>query len=168
MLDAQGRLLVAHTGQEDVTLLPHMANRHGLITGATGSGKTVTLQTLAEGFSALGTPVFVTDIKGETASYVVMYLGTNDQHYPETANMRHILVKSVDADGDGMVYYLIGDNWNWNTRTVNGTSFETWEVDPVDGPAYEDWRGSFLQNALPVSIPYKTVDVETVFPNAAG
>lgn len=74
----------------------------------------------------------------------------------------------VDADGDGMVYYLIGDNWNWNTRTVNGTSFETWEVDPVDGPAYEDWRGSFLQNALPVSIPYKTVDVETVFPNAAG
>ena len=38
MLDAQGRLLVAHTGQEDVTLLPHMANRHGLITGATGSG----------------------------------------------------------------------------------------------------------------------------------
>ena len=65
MLDAQGRLLVAHTGQEDVTLLPHMANRHGLITGATGSGKTVTLQTLAEGFSALGTPVFVTDIKGD-------------------------------------------------------------------------------------------------------
>lgn len=43
----------------------------------------------------------VTDIKGETASYVVMYLGTNDQHYPETANMRHILIKSVDVDGDG-------------------------------------------------------------------
>lgn len=65
MLDAQGRLLVAHTGQGDVTFLPQMANRHGLITGATGSGKTVTLQTLAEGFSALGTPVLVTDIKGD-------------------------------------------------------------------------------------------------------
>lgn len=43
----------------------------------------------------------VADIKGETASYVVMYLGTNDQHYPETASMRHILIKAVDEDGDG-------------------------------------------------------------------
>ncbi|MDH5481197.1 MAG: DUF853 domain-containing protein, partial [Nitrosomonas sp.] len=42
-----------------------MANRHGLITGATGSGKTVTLQTLAEGFSQAGVPVLVTDIKGD-------------------------------------------------------------------------------------------------------
>ncbi len=42
-----------------------MANRHGLITGATGSGKTVTLQTLVEGFSQAGVPVFVTDIKGD-------------------------------------------------------------------------------------------------------
>lgn len=65
MLDAQGNVLVAHAAQGDVTLLPHMANRHGLITGATGSGKTVTLQTLAEGFSALGVPVVVTDVKGD-------------------------------------------------------------------------------------------------------
>lgn len=42
-----------------------MANRHGLITGATGSGKTVTLQTLVEGFSQAGVPVFVTDVKGD-------------------------------------------------------------------------------------------------------
>jgi hypothetical protein len=42
-----------------------MANRHGLITGATGSGKTVTLQTLVEGFSQAGVPTFVTDIKGD-------------------------------------------------------------------------------------------------------
>ena len=42
-----------------------MANRHGLITGATGSGKTVTLQTQVEGFSQAGVPVFVTDIKGD-------------------------------------------------------------------------------------------------------
>jgi len=46
-------------------LLPDKANRHGLITGATGTGKTITLQSLAEGFSALGVPVFMADVKGD-------------------------------------------------------------------------------------------------------
>ena len=46
-------------------ILPKMANRHGLIAGATGTGKTVTLQTLAEGFSRLGVPVFMADVKGD-------------------------------------------------------------------------------------------------------
>jgi len=46
-------------------LLPGLANRHGLITGATGTGKTVTLQTLAENFSRIGVPVFMADIKGD-------------------------------------------------------------------------------------------------------
>lgn len=48
-------------------LLPKMANRHGLIAGATGTGKTVTLQTLAENFSARGIPVFMADVKGDLA-----------------------------------------------------------------------------------------------------
>ncbi|MEZ5559370.1 MAG: helicase HerA-like domain-containing protein [Pseudomonadales bacterium] len=48
-----------------VELLGNMANRHGLIAGATGTGKTVTLQVLAEGFSRLGTPVFAADVKGD-------------------------------------------------------------------------------------------------------
>ena len=48
-------------------LLGRMANRHGLVAGATGTGKTVTLQTLAEGFSRMGTPVFLADIKGDLA-----------------------------------------------------------------------------------------------------
>ncbi|MBA2241414.1 MAG: DUF853 family protein, partial [Chthoniobacterales bacterium] len=48
-------------------LLPQMANRHGLIAGATGTGKTVTLQTLAESFSARGIPVFLADVKGDLA-----------------------------------------------------------------------------------------------------
>ena len=48
-------------------ILPKMANRHGLIAGATGTGKTVTLQSLAEGFSALGVPVFMVDVKGDLA-----------------------------------------------------------------------------------------------------
>jgi len=48
-------------------LLPALANRHGLITGATGTGKTVTLQTLAESFSRRGVPVFMADVKGDLA-----------------------------------------------------------------------------------------------------
>lgn len=59
-------LLVAK-GEKELYLLPHMANRHGLIAGATGTGKTVTLQVLAERFSAIGVPVFMADVKGDLA-----------------------------------------------------------------------------------------------------
>ncbi len=59
-----GPLLVAK-GDIDLHILPGMSNRHGLIAGATGTGKTVTLQVLAEQFSAIGVPVFMADIKGD-------------------------------------------------------------------------------------------------------
>ena len=59
-------ILIAQ-GEEPIYLLPRMANRHGLIAGATGTGKTVTLQTLAENFSARGIPVFMADVKGDLA-----------------------------------------------------------------------------------------------------
>ncbi len=49
----------------EIVLLPQMANRHGLITGATGTGKTVTLQKMAESFAAIGVPVFMADVKGD-------------------------------------------------------------------------------------------------------
>lgn len=52
-------------GEVEVTLLPRMANRHGLIAGATGTGKTITLQVMAENFSRLGVPVFLADVKGD-------------------------------------------------------------------------------------------------------
>ena len=58
-------ILIAKNSAQDICLLPQMANRHGLITGATGTGKTVTLQTLAESFSRIGVPVFLSDIKGD-------------------------------------------------------------------------------------------------------
>ncbi len=58
-------VLVAKNSTQEIFLLPQMANRHGLITGATGTGKTVTLQTLAESFSNIGVPVFMSDIKGD-------------------------------------------------------------------------------------------------------
>jgi DNA helicase HerA-like ATPase len=58
-------LLIARNASADLHLLPQMANRHGLITGATGTGKTVTLQTLAEHFSRIGVPCFMSDVKGD-------------------------------------------------------------------------------------------------------
>ena len=58
-------LLIAKNGATECFLLPGLANRHGLITGATGTGKTVTLQKLAEQFSAIGVPVFMADVKGD-------------------------------------------------------------------------------------------------------
>jgi len=58
-------IVIAGGAQGPVTLLPRLANRHGCITGATGTGKTVTLQVLAEAFSRLGTPVFMADVKGD-------------------------------------------------------------------------------------------------------
>ncbi|WP_312790994.1 helicase HerA-like C-terminal domain-containing protein [Diaphorobacter nitroreducens] len=58
-------LLIAQRDSTQCHLLPGLANRHGLITGATGTGKTVTLQTLAEQFSRIGVPVFMADVKGD-------------------------------------------------------------------------------------------------------
>ena len=58
-------ILIAKNSETSSFILPKMANRHGLIAGATGTGKTVTLQSLAEGFSKLGVPVFMADVKGD-------------------------------------------------------------------------------------------------------
>ncbi|HEY0825874.1 MAG TPA: helicase HerA-like domain-containing protein, partial [Ramlibacter sp.] len=58
-------MLIAQHGKTEAHLLPALANRHGLVTGATGTGKTVSLQKLAESFSRIGVPVFLADIKGD-------------------------------------------------------------------------------------------------------
>jgi len=58
-------ILIAQHGNTECFLRPDKANRHGLITGATGTGKTITLQTMAEGFSRIGVPVFMADVKGD-------------------------------------------------------------------------------------------------------
>ncbi len=64
------KMIWVGTGAAPVCLLPQMANRHGLIAGATGTGKTVSLKVLAEGFSAMGVPVFLSDIKGDLSGMV--------------------------------------------------------------------------------------------------
>lgn len=65
MLDNKNEALLAISGNKDIFILPEMLNRHGLITGATGTGKTVSLQSLAESFSEMGIPVFMADVKGD-------------------------------------------------------------------------------------------------------
>ena len=58
-------LIVAKNATTELALLPALANRHGCITGATGTGKTISLQVLAEQFSRIGVPVFLADVKGD-------------------------------------------------------------------------------------------------------
>jgi len=65
-----GKLQIAQ-GTQPIYLLPHMANRHGLITGATGTGKTVTLKTMAQSMSDAGIPVFLADVKGDVSGVAV-------------------------------------------------------------------------------------------------
>src|SRR5688572_8552101 len=63
-MEQEGKIFVGKSDKPEYLDLK-LANRHGLITGATGTGKTVTLQVLAEGFSAAGVPAFASDIKGD-------------------------------------------------------------------------------------------------------
>ncbi|MBQ4188173.1 MAG: DUF853 family protein [Firmicutes bacterium] len=71
-----GKIWIANNENgEPIYVLPGMANRHGLVAGATGTGKTITLKVLAETFSDMGVPVFLADVKGDIAS--IMYPGTD-------------------------------------------------------------------------------------------
>jgi DNA helicase HerA-like ATPase len=63
-IDQDGKIFVGKSGKPEYLTL-RLANRHGLVSGATGTGKTVTLQVLAEGFSRAGVPVFAADVKGD-------------------------------------------------------------------------------------------------------
>lgn len=73
-------LLIAQ-GTEPLYLLPGMANRHGLVAGATGTGKTVTLQVMAEAFSRIGVPVFAADVKGDLSG--ISQMGTENPRISE-------------------------------------------------------------------------------------
>ncbi|MDX9707778.1 MAG: DUF853 domain-containing protein [Azospira sp.] len=78
-------LVVARHAGTDLALLPALANRHGLITGATGTGKTITLQVLAERFSAIGVPVFMADVKGDLSG--IAATGTESAKLAERLKM---------------------------------------------------------------------------------
>ncbi len=74
-----GKIWVANNDKgENIFILPKMANRHGLIAGATGTGKTITLKVMAESFSDMGVPVFMADVKGDVAGMMCPGVDTED------------------------------------------------------------------------------------------
>ncbi len=84
-----------------VHLLPQYGNRHGLVAGATGTGKTVTLMTLAEGFSRLGVPVFLADVKGDVAGLAVA--GTPSEKLK--ARIAEIGIPDYTSEGNPTIFW---------------------------------------------------------------
>jgi DNA helicase HerA-like ATPase len=82
-------ILLGGNGTKQIQLNAGMANRHGLITGATGTGKTVTLQVLAESFSRLGVPVFTADVKGDLSGLA----GSGKVHPKITERLEYIKIE---------------------------------------------------------------------------
>jgi len=91
MFDNEKRAFIAISQTAEVCLIPKMANRHGLITGATGTGKTVTLQTMAETFSEMGVPVFAADVKGDLSGVAAM--GGNKDSVTQRVESYHLAEK---------------------------------------------------------------------------
>ncbi len=87
---SENKILIGGSDNGQISIDPRYANRHGLIAGATGSGKTVTLQILAEGFSKLGVPVFMADVKGDLAG-----LGQAGTPHPKIQER----IDSIDING---------------------------------------------------------------------
>lgn len=94
MFDNNKRAFIAINDEAEVCLIPRMANRHGLITGATGTGKTVTLQTLAETFSDMGVPVFAADMKGDLSG--VANAGGNKESVTKRVQQYHLQEKGFE------------------------------------------------------------------------
>src|SRR6201989_3022643 len=108
-------ILVAQ-GNQPIYLLPKMANRHGLIAGATGTGKTVTLQTLAENFSARGVPVFMADVKGDPAG--ISQPGGNNPKVIERA--KELGITDFKGEASPVVFWdVFGENGHPVRATVS-------------------------------------------------
>src|SRR5256714_9946325 len=99
-------ILIAQA-KEPIFLLPKMADRHGLIAGATGTGKTVTLQTLAENFSTRGVAVFMADVKGDLAG--LSQAGGNNPKIVERA--KELGVADFKGEASPVVFWdVFGEN----------------------------------------------------------
>src|SRR5215813_11504363 len=102
--------------KEQIFLLPEMANRHGLIAGATGTGKTVTLQSLAENFSSRGVPVFMADVKGDLAG-LSQPGGSNPKI---TARAKELRIADFKAESYPVVFWdVFGENGHPVRATVS-------------------------------------------------
>ncbi len=88
-------IILGGNGERQILLEAGMANRHGLITGATGTGKTITLQVLAESFSRLGVPVFAADMKGDLSGVA----GAGKEHPKVTERLEYIGITNHAFEG---------------------------------------------------------------------
>ena len=114
MSDTQSILI--GKGDQQVFLNPRFANRHGLIAGATGTGKTVTLQVLAEGFSRIGVPVFLADIKGDLTG--ISQAGSSHPKIDE--RVERIGISDYDfADNPTVLWDLLGEQGHPVRATVS-------------------------------------------------
>jgi len=100
--------------QKPALILGHYANRHGLITGATGTGKTVTLQVLAENFSQLGVPVFITDIKGDVSG--LSQAGTQKEFLDNRA--KELNIQNYRYEGSPTIFWDIFKKHGHPVRTT--------------------------------------------------
>ena len=111
-----GKIWIGTGSNGPVYLLPAMANRHGLIAGATGTGKTVTLKVLAESFSDMGVPVFLSDVKSDLSGMVRP--GTRTDALDQR-------LQRCGIDPDGFAYHdfpsVFWDVYGENGRPIQST-----------------------------------------------
>jgi hypothetical protein len=107
-------VLLGGNGTRQITLNAGMANRHGLITGATGTGKTVTLQVLAESFSRLGVPVFTADVKGDLSGLA----GPGKAHPKIDERLAYIAIDQHPFEGNPTVFWDVFGEQGHPVRTT--------------------------------------------------
>ena len=109
-------ILLGGNGERQIAMDAAMANRHGLITGATGTGKTVTLQVLAESFSRIGVPVFTADIKGDLSG-----LASPGKPHPKVdERIRYIHIEGHRFEGNPLLFWdLYGEKGHPLRTTVS-------------------------------------------------
>ena len=100
-----GKIWVGNSGDERVYIYPKMANRHGLIAGATGTGKTVTLKVLAESFSDAGVPVFLADVKGDLAGMCMF--GAENENVKKRVDAMGLAAEGFDFSSYPTTYWDI-------------------------------------------------------------
>ncbi len=114
MTEPQQILIGGNKAGEQILLNPAMANRHGLITGATGTGKTVTLQLLAEAFSRLGVPVFSADVKGDLSGIA----NPGKPHPKVSERLNHMGVSDHPFEGCPTLFWDIEGKTGHPVRTT--------------------------------------------------
>lgn len=106
--------LLVGKGEKELFILPKMANRHGLIAGATGTGKTVTLQVLAENFSRIGVPVFLSDVKGDLSG-----ISKPEKEHPKiTERINTIGIPDFSFSGSPVTFWDVFGNQGHPVRTT--------------------------------------------------